>query len=139
MTFLFVIKRGLYKGLDTTWKLTKVVVPVYFFVTLLKYTPALEWIAESCEPFLSVVGLPGEASIAIVLGNFLNLYAAIGAIASLELGTKEITVIAMMLLLSHSSFIESAVSQQTGISGVAIGFFRLVFSILIGIILNFVL
>jgi len=139
MSFPAVIKRGLLKGLDTTWKLTKVVVPVYFFVTFLKYTPALDWIAGGCTPFMSVVGLPGEASIAIVLGNFIILYAALGAIASLELGAKEVTVIAMMLLLSHSSFIESAVSQQTGISGVAMGFFRLTVSILMGIILNLIL
>jgi len=139
MSFLTVIKRGLLKGLDTTWKLTKVVVPVYFFVTFLKYTPALDRIAEACAPFMSVLGLPGEASIAIVLGNFINLYAAIGAITPLHLGTKEITVIAMMLLLSHSSFIESAVSHQTGVSGIAMGVFRLVVSIITGIILNLAL
>jgi len=133
------IKRGLLKGLDTTWKLTKVVVPVYFFVTVLKYTPALEWIAGVCAPFMSVVGLPGEASIAVVLGNFINLYAALGVIVSLGLGTKEVTIIAMMLLLSHSSFIESAVSQQTGINGLAMGLLRLAISVIIGIFLNLVL
>lgn len=34
--------RGFKKGINTTWELAKIVVPVYFFVTFLKYTPMLK-------------------------------------------------------------------------------------------------
>ena len=40
------ISKGLRKGISTTWELTKVIVPVYFFVTFLKYTPILNWISD---------------------------------------------------------------------------------------------
>lgn len=136
MNVAAVLKRGVLKGLGTTWQLAKVIVPIYFFVTLLKYIGALPKIAEICTPFMNLVGLPGEASIAIVLGNFVNIYAAIGAITPLGLHSKEITIIAMMLLLSHTIFVESAVSEQTGISGVVMGILRLVMSFLIGYFLN---
>ena len=38
-----------------------------------------------------------EAAIALVLGNIVNLYAAIGAIASLTLSVKEVSILAIML------------------------------------------
>ena len=40
-------KRGLNKGLTTTWELAKVVIPVYILVTFLKHTPALGWLAAA--------------------------------------------------------------------------------------------
>lgn len=46
------LKRGLNKGLSTTWELTKVVVTVYIFVTFLSYTPFFDWLARVCEPVM---------------------------------------------------------------------------------------
>lgn len=132
-------KQGLHKGLRTTWTLTKIIVPVYVAVTFLKYTPLMHIIAQFFEPLMSIFGLPGEASIALVLGNLLNLYAALGAISSLELSAKAITIIATMLLISHSLLIESAVSARTGVSAAAMCCFRLFLSCAAGIVLNIVL
>ncbi len=87
-------KRELSKGLGTTWKLAKVIVPVYLVVTFLKYTPVMGWVAGLFAPVMHFFGLPGEASLVLVLGKLLNLYAAIGAISSLELSGREITIIA---------------------------------------------
>lgn len=67
-------KRGLYKGLSTTWSLSKVVVPIYVAVTFLSFTPLLQKIASFFAPLMKWVGLPGEASLAIVMGNVLNIY-----------------------------------------------------------------
>ncbi|SHI90928.1 nucleoside recognition domain-containing protein [Desulfofundulus thermosubterraneus] len=133
------VKRGLHKGFYTTWELTKVVVPVYIVVTFLKYTPAMDFIARFCEPAMKILGLPGEASIVLVLGNLLNIYAAIGAISSLHLSAKAITILATMLLISHSLPIESAVSKKTGVSPLLMVGFRLVMSLLAGAALNLLL
>ena len=40
------IVRGLQRGLRVTWELSKVVIPVIFIVTALKYTPVLPWISQ---------------------------------------------------------------------------------------------
>lgn len=133
------VKRGLYMGFNTTWELAKVVVPVYIVVTFLKYTPAMNFIVQFCEPAMKIFGLPGEASIVLVLGNLLNNYAAIGAISSLHLSAKAITILAAMLLISHSLPIESAVSKMTGVSPMLMGGFRLVMSLLMGAALNLLL
>ncbi len=132
-------KRGLNKGLTTTWELTKVVVPVYVFVTFLSYTPILNWLAEICRPFMGLVGLPGEASLALVLGYVLNIYAAIGVITSLSLTSKEITIIAVMLLLCHSLFMETAINKKTGVNATLIVAIRLVLSFISGVFLNLLL
>lgn len=132
-------KRGFVKGISVTWELTKIVVPVYVLVTFLKYTPALKYIAGFCEPAMRLVGLPGEASIAVVLGLFTNLYAAVGAIASLNLSSKEISTIALMLLISHSLPMETAVVQKVGMSGLVMTTIRLTLSVLTGLLLNIIL
>lgn len=131
--------RGLMKGLITTWELGKVVVPVYILVTFLKHTPVLDWIAAICAPAVSCLGLPGEASLALVLGNVLNIYAAIGVITTLALTHKQITILAVMLLLSHSIFIETAVSRRIGINPWFVALTRLGLSVAAGLILNIII
>jgi len=97
------------------------------------------FIARLFEPVMRLVGLPGEASIAIVLGYFTNLYAALGAIASLNLSAKETTIIALMLLISHAMPMETAVAQKTGVNGLVMLAIRTLLSVLAGVALNFAL
>ena len=133
------IKRGLHRGFTTTWMLTKVVVPVYLVVTLLKFTPVLNWVAGIFAPVMHLFGLPGEASLVLVLGKLINLYAAIGAISTLGLAHREVTIIATMLLLAHSLPIESAVSGRTGVNAALMTAFRVIMALLSGILLNLML
>lgn len=133
------IENGLKKGLSTTWTLTKIVVPVYFFVTFLKYTPILNWISSFFAPIMKIVGLPGEASIVLVLGNTVNLYAGVGAMAGLNLDAKEITILAVMLSFSHSLFMETAVAKKTGMNVKVFLALRFSLAIVSGIVLNLVL
>ncbi|MCL6449396.1 MAG: nucleoside recognition protein [Armatimonadetes bacterium] len=132
-------KRGLHKGLFTLWEMTKIVIPVYLAVTFFKYTPVLDWIIKACAPLMHLFGLSGEAAVPLVLGNVLNLYAAIGAITSLHLSSREITILAIMLLISHNLLVESAVSGRTGVNALAMGGFRLGLSFLCGALLNLLL
>ncbi|SFQ94986.1 nucleoside recognition domain-containing protein [Desulfoscipio geothermicus] len=129
-------KRGLQKGILTTWHLARVIVPVYLVVTLLKYTPVMGWIAGLFAPVMRFFGLPGEASLVLVLGKLLNIYAALGAISSLDLTGREITIIAAILLLSHSLPVESAVSGRTGVSGLLMTALRLIMGVLAGLTVN---
>jgi len=132
-------KRGFKKGLITLWKLTKIIVPVYFFVTFLEVSGILGIISKWFGPVMGLLGLPGEASIVLVLGNCINLIAAIGAIASLSLSIKQITILAVMLSFSHNLFVESAVAKKTGVSLLMVILLRLFLAILSGFILNIVL
>lgn len=64
---------------------------------------------------MQIFGLPGEAAVPLVLGNLLNIYAAIGAILSLEFTVKEVFILAIMLSFSHNLLIETSVALKSGV------------------------
>lgn len=130
------LRNGVIKGLGTLWTLTKMIVPVYFFITALKYTPILDWISQGFTPFMSFLGLPGEAAIVLVLGGVLNIYAAIGAMASLSLTTPQITVLAVMISFAHNLFVETAVTKGVGVSIRLIAGFRILLALVGGLLVN---
>lgn len=131
--------RGIKSGLSITWELAKVVVPVYFIITFLEYTPVFAWIADVMVPVMTLVGLPGETSLPLVIGYSLNIYAAIGAILPLGLNVREITILSAMLLISHALPMETAIAKKSGAKTFSLVLIRIVMSFLIGILFNFLL
>ncbi|MCK5679786.1 nucleoside recognition protein [bacterium] len=113
--FFAILGRGVKSGLQTTYSLALIIVPIYLIITLLGKTPVLGWVGRLFQPMMELLGLPGEAVMGVVLGNVLNLYAAIGAITPLKLDQKQTTVFALFLLLSHSLPLEAAVSRMAGV------------------------
>ncbi|MFS0783624.1 nucleoside recognition domain-containing protein [Bacillus sp. 1P06AnD] len=107
--------KGVQSGFYTTWLLGKIVFPVTFIVTALGFTPIMEKIVGLVAPVMKWFGLPGEAAVPLVLGNFLNLYAAIGGILSLDLTVKEVFIVAVMLSFAHNIFIETGVALKVGV------------------------
>ncbi|MEH7352804.1 nucleoside recognition domain-containing protein [Neobacillus drentensis] len=108
-------KKGLLVGFKTTWTLGKIIFPVTLIVAVLQYTPVLPWVIKMISPLMKLLGLSGDAAIPLVLGNFLNLYAAIGAILTLDFSVKEVFILAVMLSFSHNLFIESGVAMKAGV------------------------
>lgn len=129
-------KRGLMVGLKTTWTLGKVIFPVTLLVGILQHTPILQYIIQAIAPIMGIFGLSGEAAIPLVIGNFLNLYAGIGAILTLDLTVKEVFILAVMLSFSHNLLIESSVAAKVGIKIWVILAVRLGLAFFAGIIIN---
>lgn len=134
-----VIVKGTKNGLNVTWMLAKVIIPVYFIITFLDATPVIGWIAKGMEPVMSLVGLPGQASIPLVIGNLLGLYAGIGAIKAISFTAKEITIMAVMLSFSHALPVETAVTQRVGVKSIPVIFTRIGLAIIFGIAVNLLL
>lgn len=132
------IKKGFKTGLQTTWSLGKVIFPVTLVVSILQHTPVLAWVIDFVSPFMSIFGLSGEAAIPLVLGNFLNLYAAIGAILTIDLSVKEVFIIAMMLSFSHNLFIESSVAIKVGVKLWVALLVRIGLAVLSGVVINLI-
>ena len=125
-------KRGFKNGISTLIELSKILVPVYIGVELLAVSGLLNILAVFFEPAMSILGLPGEASLIIILGYFLGTYAGLGAIAAIELNTVQITTIAIMLSICHGLISEAAIVKKLGVSATASVAVRLFFSILMG-------
>lgn len=132
------LKRGLMVGLNTTWALGKVIFPVTLIVSILQYTPVLPWIIELITPLMKLLGLSGDAAIPLVIGNFLNLYAAIGAILTLDLTVKEVFIIAVMLSFSHNMLVESSVAVKVGVKLWIIVLVRLGLAFISAVVINLV-
>lgn len=132
------VLKGLQTGLDTTWKLGKVIFPITLIVTILQFTPVLPWVISLISPVMGLFGLSGNAAIPLVIGNALNLYAAIGAILSLDLTVKEVFILAMMLSFSHNLFVESTVAMKVGVKMWIILAVRIGLALTAGIIINLV-
>ncbi|MCM2536076.1 nucleoside recognition domain-containing protein [Neobacillus pocheonensis] len=130
------LKKGLLIGLKTTWTLGKIIFPVTLIVAVLQYTPVLPWVIKLISPLMKLLGLSGDAAIPLVLGNFLNLYAAIGAILTLHFSVKEVFILAIMLSFSHNLFIESGVAVKTGVKLWVVLVTRLGLALLSAVVIN---
>lgn len=118
-------KDGLKSGWRTAWSLGKVLFPVTFIVAVLQHTPVVDWVIHLFAPFMGWIGLPGEAAIPLALGNLLNLYAAIGAVLTMDFTVKEVFILAVMLSFSHNLLVEGAVCKKIGVSLFVVSAIRL--------------
>lgn len=132
------MKKGLQVGFKTTWTLGKIIFPVTLIVALLQYTPILPWVIQVISPLMKLIGLSGDAAIPLVLGNALNLYAAIGAILTLDLSVKEVFILAVMLSFSHNLFVESSVAMKVGVKLWLVLVTRLGLAIVSAVVINLV-
>jgi hypothetical protein len=89
----------------------------------LQYTAFYDVLLSGLTPIMALIGLPNEAAVPLVLGNLLNLYAAIGAILTMELTVKQVFILALMLSFSHSLPVEAAVCRRIGVNvSLVVGF-----------------
>lgn len=133
------IRKGLFNGVKLTYDIAKIIVPIYIVLSFLETAGLLEKVAILAEPLMKLVGLPGEMSLALVLGNVLNLYAAIGVIVAVGLDLKQLTIISVMLLFSHTLPVELGIAKKTGIRVAGIALLRIFAAFISGMILNILL
>ncbi len=131
--------RGWNNGINTFLILMRVMIPVYILITIVRYTPLLGWLSEFFQPAMAFFGLPGEAVMVLILGQGINIYAAVGAISGLELGIREITILGGMLTISHSLPMETMVIHQARVPVKGLLFLRVGLSLVSGITLNLLL
>lgn len=132
-------KSALPKSAKTVWWLLKIILPISFAVSLLQYYGFIAILAEYLTPLFSGVGLPGESAIVFISSIFLSLYAPIAIMATLALDLREVTILALMCLISHNMFVESAVQKKTGSSYLTMFILRIFTSFVAAFLLNYFL
>lgn len=132
MPIFNMVKSGLHKGLSVVLRLAKVVIPAIIFVSILQTTNMLQTIGHFFAPLMQIVGLPGEAAIAFVIGILTSIYGGIGAMLALTLSSKELTILSTMIAICHGAFMETAVVTEAGASGTLVFGLRFVAAILAG-------
>ncbi len=114
----------------------KVILPVYTIMTILSLTPVIKIFASLLKPAMGVFGLPGECALSLILSNFINLYAGIGIIPLLNLSEKQLNTLALMLLISHSQILETAVFIRLKTRYLFLLLLRIAMAIVIGYLVS---
>lgn len=132
-------KKAIQKTKKTVFWILKIILPISFLVSFLQFWGVIDYLSTLLTPFLILIGLPGEAAIVFISSIFLPLYAPIAIIATLNLPLREITLLALMCLISHNLLVETAVQRKTGTSAAFIVVLRITASFLAAFILNHLL
>lgn len=127
------------KAGKTIWWLLKIILPISILVSFLQYWGVITQIAGILSPVFSLIGLPGESAVVFITSIFLPLYGPIAIIATLPMDMRQITILALMCLISHNLFVETAIQKKTGSSALIMFFLRLSMSITGAFILNLLL
>lgn len=132
-------RRGLKKGFNVLIELGKIMLPIYVIVELLEYSGLLEMISSYFIPFMSIIGLPGEAAFALIVGGALNIYASLGVLASITLTAKQATIAATFIAISHNLIGETVVIKRIGVNPAFIMVLRILTSFAVASIMNVVM
>jgi len=130
---------ALLKTKKTVWWLLKLILPISLFVSFLQYWGVIAWISGFLKPVFSYIGLPGESAVVFITSLFVPLYGPIAVIATFPFTLREITILAIMCLISHNIFVETAIQKKTGSSVVGILIIRLFMSLVAAYFLNLLL
>ena len=133
------LSEGLRQGLFGFNALLKIMVPVYILIAVLNEIKVVGYLAGICGPFMKYFGLPGEAALAVITGWSVNLYGAIAVIAGLALTTRQVTILAIMLGICHSLFMETAIIGQMKGRPWHVLAARVSISLVLGLIANLIL
>ena len=132
-------KSALPKSGKTIWWLLKIILPISLFVSFLQYWGIIAQVAVWLAPVFSIIGLPGESAIVFISSIFLPLYGPIAIISTLSMEIREITILAIMCLISHNMIVETAIQKKTGSSAISIFLVRITTSFAAVYILNLIL
>lgn len=130
-------RAGVKKTLQMAFLMARIVLPVTLLVVGMERLELLAPMARFFYPLLRYFGLPGEAALALLLGYLLNIYAAIGALSALTLSAREVTVIAVIILTTHSLPMESPVLSFTGLPTWITIPLRIAAGLVMGVIVNY--
>ena len=130
------VLKGLRKSLQLLLMLVKIIIPVTCLVALLDYYGIIENIAVFFTPSMALFGLPGEATIALLLSFFVSFYAALGIITTMALNPQQITILAVMIGICHELPIETVVCSYTGLPIAVSASIRFITAIIAGLALN---
>lgn len=84
------LRLGVTPGLRSFWELARVMLPAYGIALVPERLGAIGWRSWAARPLLSLLGLPGDPAVALVVGYLLDIYAAVARCrpGSLALGFR---------------------------------------------------
>ncbi len=119
-------KEGIYLFLEsllretaaTSWELIKIMVPVIIVVKLLEESGGISFLSVILEPFMALIGLPGELGLVWATAMLTSLYGGLAVFAAIAPGiditVAQVTILCSAMLIAHSLPVELSISKRTG-------------------------
>jgi hypothetical protein len=127
------------QALKVSWMLLKIYIPVSLLTAFLDQIGFLDMIAPIFAPLMKLLGLPGEAALVLLAAWVNNLFAAIAAASVIELTFRQLTIIAIITGFAHNLILETTVLVKLKMGRIGIAFTRIIFSLLVGMLLNLIM
>lgn len=134
-----IIVNGIKEGIRGSLNFIKIMLPISLSISILKYFGVIKLLSDVVSPIFKLIGLRGEAVIALISGYLVNCYSAIAVMSTLNLSNKEITILAVMLVLCHTLPVELSIQKKAGGSFFLIMFIRIFSSLMMGFIFNWII
>lgn len=117
-------------------ELYKIMIPIIIAVKILQELDLISWLALPLEPFMRLVGLPGEMGLVWATAMINTTYAAMIVFVSLAdqhaLTVAQVTVLCTMILVAHSLPVELQVVRKSGPRPGFQAFLRIAGALLLG-------
>lgn len=124
-------------------ELFKVMVPIIVVVRILNDLDLIRYLAMPLQPFMGLVGLPGEMGLVWATALVVNIYSGIIVYVSMlpamdPLTVAQVSVLAAMILVAHALPVECKIAQRCGVTLRSQVLFRMCSAMMLGIILHLV-
>lgn len=133
------VQSAIRPALRTALWLVSIMLPVSFITTLLQYTGLLEVVSVHLHPLCGLIGLRGESALVLLTSAGMTLYSGIAAMQAIPFTMREVTIMALMMLVAHNMIVETAVQRKTGSRALQMVVLRVSGAIVSGMFLNAVL
>ncbi len=130
-----VISKSFKSSFKVAMMMIKVYIPVFLATTVLKQVGFFHFIAPLFAPLMKLLGLPGEAAIAVILG-FMDMFSGLATVAALGLTFRQVTILGVMIGIAHGLFVETAILMKLKMARLRIAFFRAILAITTGVMMN---
>ena len=127
--FKYSLASGTAKGWSGFVWMLKILVPISMMTSLLAWSGWTNRLDFLLKPFMGAIGLPPMAALPLIAGLLTGIYGAIAAMAPLPLTVKQMTLVAIFLLISHNLIQEGVVQKKSGLPFYKATLFRLIASI----------
>ena len=85
---------------------------------------------------MSLLNLPPEAALPIIIGALVNIYAVIAIITVIPFTVEQMTLIAIFTLIAHSLTMEGVIQHKSGVNVIKVSLFRFAAAILTVLIVS---
>ncbi|MCL2567296.1 MAG: hypothetical protein FWE18_04300 [Alphaproteobacteria bacterium] len=126
----------LLKTKETSWELFRIMIPLILLIKIIQELNLLQYFVYPFEFIMGAVGIPDIYALAWLGAIFNTCYMAMTLIAvffnDYPLTVEQISVLGLMILISHSLIIEGAIISKFKVSGIYSIVLRVVCSLLFG-------